>query len=164
MYGRFTTQGDGEWEWEEVASLCAMNAHVWGVAPFILNPGVRCRWAVIFMSQPLDPQQRNTCTQWIGGWICLSAGLDMSRKFFFYWALFCTWEMTVGRLIWQICVLCKCHKYIHVLTSHEVVLVSCCSRCLKILPTSDWRKRPLGADLVHWLLTTRIHYNKCVLC
>ena len=70
------------------------------------------------------------------------------------------WWMAVGGWIWHICVLYM--PWCINLFSHEVLLVSCYSRCHKVLPSSYWGKWPLEVDLGYRMLTTRIHYNRYV--
>jgi hypothetical protein len=76
----------------------------------------------------------------------------------------------VGGLSWLMCILYFPWLYPPV-DCHEVVLVSCCSRCPRILPTSDWGNRSLDIDdtlgcKVHGKVTitsrylnTRLHHD-----
>jgi len=45
-----------------------------------INLGIRWRWVVSFALLPLYHRGKNPGTQWIGGWVGTTAGLDAVAK------------------------------------------------------------------------------------
>jgi len=50
-----------------------------GIAPYILNLGIRCRWVVSFTPRPLYPWGKNPQYP-VGGWVGPRAGMDSMAK------------------------------------------------------------------------------------
>jgi hypothetical protein len=66
-----------------------------GIAPCILNLGIRWRWVVSSRSVHFTPRVRFPGSHWIGGWVGLRAGLDAVTKKKYHCPC---WELNPDRL------------------------------------------------------------------